>query len=153
MRTSHCITLSIGFLLFAIGCRAPEESTPAGAGGPNEPAQATSESEGPTSSEDEVVHIRGEITRVSPAEPGRSEDDTLGRILVEGTREDDTMYDRASVRVTSGTRILAVHAGDLRVVTFGDLETGQIVEVRFEGGVAESYPVKATAATIVILER
>lgn len=56
--------------------------------------------------------------------------------------------DRASVKVTSDTVVWMLKGG---TGTAADLGAGQMVSVWFDGPVAESYPVQATAADIRIL--
>ncbi len=56
--------------------------------------------------------------------------------------------DRAVVKVTSDTVIWMLKGG---TGTAADLGPGQFVSVWFDGPVAESYPVQATAADIRIL--
>ena len=73
MSGSIRVTLSIGLLVSAVACGVPRESGPDAAAGPVDPAQVTNGIPEPTPSgnnQHEVVHIRGEITRVSPAEAG-----------------------------------------------------------------------------------
>ncbi len=58
--------------------------------------------------------------------------------------------EKAVVTVTTDTRILRQTAGPFENAAFDDLATGQQVAVWFSGPVAETYPVQATAATIVM---
>lgn len=88
--------------------------------------------------------IRGAISSVS-FRPGGS---TLATILVEGRVEPDTQYDKAAVAVTRSTRIRRADGASVPVDALG---AGMQVEVWFTGPVAESYPVQATADTIVVL--
>jgi hypothetical protein len=88
--------------------------------------------------------IRGTITSITPAPSG-------GSILVEapGTAEFD--YDKASVWVTAETKLLRLDAdGKTTRITFDDLAGDQTVDVWFEGPVAESYPVQASAGTVLV---
>ena len=55
--------------------------------------------------------------------------------------------DRASVRLHPGTRVL--HAAGV-AASADDLRVGQDVRAWFDGPVMESYPVQATAGTIII---
>lgn len=102
---------------------------------------------------DAFVHgdadIRGYITDISTTES--DEGGMLGTILIEGEPEEDTGFDKASVRVTRDTRILTETDGETSETTFSDLRMGQYVQAAFTGPVAESYPVQATAAEIVVL--
>jgi hypothetical protein len=105
--------------------------------------------------------------RVPPADPGppsirglvkglsesRSDLDITGFIQVESGPEEDTLYDRALVAVTRKTAFFRVEGGAKTRAAFADLGPGMLVEVWFTGPVAESYPVQATAKTVVILAR
>lgn len=91
--------------------------------------------------------IRGSITNRSPA---NGEGGLLGSILVEGTIEDDTQFDKASIAVTSETKIFEQVGQERQAATFEALQVGQKVEAWFTGPVAESYPVQAVASDIVI---
>ena len=62
--------------------------------------------------------------------------------------EDDTLYDSAIITISSDTKILKENEETEIEV----LEEGLIVEVTFDGPVAESYPVQATAKEITIIE-
>ncbi|MEW6555684.1 MAG: DUF3221 domain-containing protein [Actinomycetota bacterium] len=97
------------------------------------------------------VDIRGYITSISAFEGGQGAG-MLGSVLIEGEFEEDTSFDRASATVTEDTRIFIASGGDRTEAEFSDLEVGQYVEAVFTGPVAESYPVQATAAEIVVLE-
>jgi hypothetical protein len=92
-------------------------------------------------------HIRGVITNKSEGSGS-----VLGTILIEGAIEDDTTYDKASVRVEDDTEIFQEEAdGTLTEATFAQLSEGLQVEAWFTGPVADSYPVQAKGARIVIL--
>jgi hypothetical protein len=71
--------------------------------------------------------------------------------LIEGPIADGTRFDKASVRITSETRIWVQQGAERRPASVEDLADGRQVEARFTGPVAESYPVQATASEIVIL--
>jgi len=60
-------------------------------------------------------------------------------------------YDAAQVAVTGDTEVLARAAdGSVSAAEAEDIAVGTVVEAWFEGPVAESYPVQATAGTVVI---
>ena len=92
----------------------------------------------------EIIGIRGEIKEVYLDE----ENSLVSIFLIEGEIEDDTRYDSASVTVNNNTEIYR----DEEKATIEDLEEGIIVEVVFEGAVAESYPVQGIAKKIKILD-
>ena len=89
--------------------------------------------------------IRGAITSLE----GVSGPKTIGVMLVEGKIEKDTEYDRAYVSATASTDIMEANGTELN---WSDLKEGDRVEAQFIGPVAESYPVQATAKTIVRLK-
>lgn len=92
--------------------------------------------------------IRGSITSRTAAPGG----DLVGSILVEGQVEAGTTFDKATIAVTAKTRIFEQTAQERRPATFDALQMGRTVEAWFDGPVAESYPVQATASDIVILK-
>ncbi len=95
-----------------------------------------------------AVDTRGLITSLRPgSSPGS------GAIRVEGPPRPDVRYAKADVAVLASTRIVArTGAGD-RPAVFADLELGDRVQIRFEGPVSKSWPVRAVARQIVILEK
>jgi len=94
---------------------------------------------------DEPPSIRGTITTVTLGSDG------LGSILVEGPIANGTTFDKASVRVIEDTEILLKGADGWGRFAFDGLAEGDTVEVWFTGPVAESYPVQATAGTLVLI--
>lgn len=96
------------------------------------------------------VDIRGAITHLHSAqgESGKS----LGSVLIEGVKESDTQFDKASVQVTTETKLFIKQGKERRATEFAALKEGQKVEASFSGPVMESYPPQATAAEITILE-
>ena len=93
------------------------------------------------------VDIHGTVTDVQrTATPGG---EVLATVRVEGSKDANTQYDKASIRITRATR-LSVEGSD-RGATLDDLAVGAVVEARFTGPVAESYPVQATAEEVVII--
>ena len=91
----------------------------------------------------EVIDIRGEIKEIYTDE----ENSLVLNFLVEGEKEDDTVYDSASVTIENNTEIYK----DDEKATVDDLVEGIAVEVIFNGSVAESYPVQGTAKKVIIL--
>lgn len=96
--------------------------------------------------------IRGTVTSIHPANPEGQASGLLGSVLIEGSVEADTQFDKAAVTITGQTRIVQQQGQDRRPASFESLAVGQRVQARFTGPAAESYPVQATAAEIVILE-
>lgn len=88
--------------------------------------------------------IEGVVTSVS----GRSDGVT---VLVEANPAETSGSAKASVAVTSGTRVTRrAQSGEVSA-TFRDLVPGLRVEVWFDGPVAMSYPVQGKARTLVIV--
>lgn len=96
------------------------------------------------SKETETIGIRGWIKEIQMDE----EELLIHSILVEGEIEDDTQYDSAYVNITEETKILK----DDKEVNLDVLEEGLMVEVIFDGPVAESYPVQGAAKKIIIID-
>ncbi|PWA09996.1 DUF3221 domain-containing protein [Pueribacillus theae] len=100
-----------------------------------------------TSEKDTGVSIRGTIEEVEELKGVEGK-----QILVEGEKEKDTEYDKASVKVTEDTKVFSLKDGEKVKALMQELQKGLLVEVIFVGSVAESYPVQATASQIIILK-
>jgi len=87
------------------------------------------------------------VTNEAPSIQGRVTEKSSGRILIEEEPLDSSGSAKASVRLTRSTRILR-SSGE--PATIDDLQTGQRVSAWFEGPVAQSYPVQASASAIRI---
>jgi hypothetical protein len=106
---------------------------------------ATSAPEPPSAEPD----IRGVVTSVSGAGDGASFRVVWTNDEAIGAQED---YDAAQVTANADTEILSRAAdGSTASAEIADIAVGTVVEAWFEGPVAESYPVQATAGTIVII--
>ncbi len=88
-----------------------------------------------------VISVRGEITTRSDNPDGSV------TLLVEGEKQEDTEYDKASVTVTGETAILK----NEETASPDALQVGVQIEVEMTGPVAESYPVQGAAAVVRIL--
>ncbi len=94
--------------------------------------------------------IRGVVTSVSGAGEGSAslrvvwtDDAAIGA---------QAGYDAAQVAVNDDTELLSRAAdGSVSDAAVDDISVGIVVEAWFEGPVAESYPVQATAGTLVII--
>jgi len=93
------------------------------------------------------VAIRGEViaTGELPNEKGGS------LMLVEGKKEEDTKYEKASVRVPKSAKVYIMEGEKRKKASPADLKSGQRVEIKFTGEVAEADPVQAEAGEVVIL--
>jgi Protein of unknown function (DUF3221) len=87
--------------------------------------------------------IRGTVTKVNVSVEPRT-------VLVEEKPEESAGSPKASVQLTPETRVLKRAAGEVGRAAPEELAVGQTVSVWFSGPVMESYPVQATAATVVI---
>ena len=103
--------------------------------------------DGSGSGKDQGVSIRGAIIAVGDYQEG------AGRlILVEGSKESDTQYDKASVSVPKKAKMYAMADGKKKKASVSDLKSGQRVEIVFAGPAQETYPVQAEAKEVVILD-
>ena len=91
--------------------------------------------------------INGVITRVERSPGGN---DAIARIVVEENPAEAAGSAKASVRLTTRTRILAGDGPASRPDPLDALVNGARVSVWFTGPVAESYPVQATADVVVV---
>jgi hypothetical protein len=90
------------------------------------------------------IGIRGIIKDINISKDGAN-------ILVEGKIQEDTVYDKASVRINTDTMIQKDNLN--RLFEVSDLKLGDKVEVFFKGPVAESYPVQGTADIVRIITK
>jgi len=72
-----------------------------------------------------------------------------GSLLVE-LEEWNNTSDKFYISVPTGTPLYSYTNNELKRITFGDFQTGQIVEVWFDGPVAESYPAQAKTKQILL---
>jgi hypothetical protein len=144
----------LGLLALLGGCRsAPLSSAQPSVSGTTEPGHHPPMSDPLADAgtvQPQFFGIRGTITLIRLPPPNTATH-SVGSVLIEGVVEADTVYDRASVAVTHQTQIFDQTTVERRAVTFDALQHGQRVQVLFSGPVAESYPVQATAAEIIIL--
>lgn len=101
-----------------------------------------------SSADTERADIRGVIKSVTRS---NAAGEVRGSVLIEGSLEPDTGFDKTSVTVTGKTAVFRREDGTLREASFDSLREGQRVQAAFTGPVAESYPVQATAKSIIIL--
>lgn len=104
----------------------------------------------PAGADEKKVSIRGALASAGAAGEDEKKTGLLGTLLVEGSKDKDTEYDKATVKVTKGTKIYRQVGKELKEASFDDLKGGVKVEIWFQGPVAESFPVQATAGKIVI---
>lgn len=95
--------------------------------------------------------IAGRITSVNRASAQSGNKNLIGSIFVEDERKKGTPLDKASVSVTTETRLSKEEGGTRREAAFDDLQIGVEVRVTFTGAALMSYPVRATAGEIVII--
>jgi hypothetical protein len=90
---------------------------------------------------------RSDVPAGAASFAGRIAAREAGSILLEATSVQPAGSDKAAVRWNAGTHLR--HASGAPA-TEADLQVGRHVRAWFDGPVAESYPVQATAGTIVI---
>ena len=96
---------------------------------------------------DEKIGIRGEITDIKNTRTSNIPNIIL---LVEGSIEKDTMYDKASITVSEKVKV--IRKSNNKELDISSLKVSDKVEVFFAGPVAESYPVQAEAKKILLLQ-
>lgn len=85
------------------------------------------------------IGIRGVVKNINSGKDGAN-------ILVEGSKTEDTMYDKATVHIDIHTIITKDNLK--RLYSASDIKVGDTVEVAFNGSVMESYPVQGTAKSV-----
>ncbi len=102
--------------------------------------------------------ITGTIERIAvftasqeqvPPPPGHGER-SVGILEIKAHPAHPSAYQAASVKVTGETEM--VREKSREKLHFADLEKGMLVKVWFQGPVAESWPVQATAGKIAVVE-
>jgi beta-N-acetylhexosaminidase len=100
--------------------------------------------QGLTGKQDEdKLSIRGTVIKLY-------KNNELVTLFVEGDKEADTEYDKASVTIDKKTVIQDSAKNRLAA---DDIKEGFKVEIIFTGPVRESYPVQATAMKVVVLSK
>lgn len=89
--------------------------------------------------------IQGTITDIAYVDNALMD----GSLLVE-LEEFNATSDKFYISVPAGTPIYSVNNNELKQIAFGDFQNGQIVEIWFDGPVAESYPAQAKAKQILL---
>jgi endonuclease/exonuclease/phosphatase family metal-dependent hydrolase len=100
-----------------------------------------------------AVDISGRIKKITRADvAGASGSNTIfGTLLIDGDDAAKPGFDKAVVRVTTGTSITVIRGEERKPLSFDELRTGDRISARFTPGpVLMSYPVQATAAEIII---
>jgi hypothetical protein len=93
--------------------------------------------------EDEKIGIRGIVKDIVDGKDGYT-------FLVEGSLEEDTQYDKATVTVNRDTKILKNGVDSTTVLDYTEIKEGNTVEVVFNGPVNLSDPVMGVAKNIKI---
>ena len=161
MRNLRLLSILLIFVCLISACSAPAPaqapvSAPEPAQAPTaapatvpEPAPAPSQPTAETPAPAEV-DIRGRVTQARRNGQGEM---PVGTLQVEGALEPGTHYAKATIHVGHQSRVFLGRNG--KPASFSFIHSGDLVEVTFDGPVTEATeanPVKATAATIVILE-
>jgi endonuclease/exonuclease/phosphatase family metal-dependent hydrolase len=98
-----------------------------------------------------AIDLRGRIKKINRADAASGDKEALGTLLIDGTDDVRPGFDKAMVRVTSGTTICIMRNQERTLVSFDALRTGMRITARFTPGpVLMSYPIQATAAEITI---
>ena len=89
--------------------------------------------------------IQGTITEIAYMDNALLD----GSLLVE-LEEWNATSDKFYISVPTGTPLYSFNNNELKQIAFGDFQTGQTVDVWFDGPVAESYPAQARAKQILL---
>jgi hypothetical protein len=90
--------------------------------------------------------IRGTITSVERAQTSVQR----SSLRIEERPDQASGDDKALVTLAEGTLLYERRAGELARITIDSVQTGWLAEAWFEGPVAESYPVQATASLVIV---
>lgn len=90
-------------------------------------------------------------TNSGQKEPASNNGPVAG-FFIQGDSNVNMPFDQASVRITDETKIYKKQGSEMVLVSVDNISAGTVAEVYFEGPIAESYPVQATAGKIVIVE-
>jgi len=71
-------------------------------------------------------------------------------ILVNGVVTNGNQPGNVSVRITNETKILIKDGNKQTSASFGNLQSGQSVDIKFTGPILESYPPQATGSEVII---
>lgn len=100
----------------------------------------------------EKVSARGTVTKVTPAADAAKDRGILVIVRIEGPRDKAVEHEKAVVKVTTKTKLEKMAGGKKVEAKVEDLKEGVKVESVFTGPVLESFPVQATAGSLLILE-
>ena len=89
--------------------------------------------------------IQGTITEIAYMDNALLD----GSLLVE-LEEWNATSDKFYITVPTGIPLYSFNNNELKQIAFGDFQTGQTVDVWFDGPVAESYPAQARAKQILL---
>jgi hypothetical protein len=94
--------------------------------------------------DDGTIGIRGVVKDIVQGKDGIT-------MLVEGKKEQDTAYDKASVTVNMTSVVFRGKTPVTSEFAFSEIKVGDTVEVVFDGPVSQSYPVMGVARTLRIM--
>lgn len=100
---------------------------------------------------EEPVDMKGEVVGVCYPDSQNGTNNTES-VLVQGTMTDSNQTMNISVKISEETIIMEKSAGQRFNSSFGNIQPGQAVEIRFTGPVLQSYPPQTTASQIIILK-
>ncbi|HEY0323374.1 MAG TPA: endonuclease/exonuclease/phosphatase family protein [Pyrinomonadaceae bacterium] len=100
-----------------------------------------------------AVDISGRIKKINRADVADGRNTIFGTLLIDGDDGAKPGFDKALVRVNTGTSIAVIRKEVRNPLSFDELRVGDRVQVRFTPGpVLMSYPVQATAAEITVFK-
>ncbi len=90
-------------------------------------------------------HVRGVIREIYKNE-GK-----ISGVFIVGTKESDTIYDKAIVGITEKTGIYSKINSIYKIISPENLFVGEVAAILFVGPIGESNPVQAYADEIVVI--
>lgn len=97
-----------------------------------------------------IADLVGSVTKVNRPPEDASGTSQGGALLIDGVLADGTRSE-VLVTVTRQSQLIRKTNQGSQGISFKELAEGQNVEVKFDGPVLMSYPLRAQAATITIL--
>jgi Protein of unknown function (DUF3221) len=97
--------------------------------------------------------IYGTASKVKASDDDAKKHGILGSMFVEAPTDAKYAYGKAFVRMTTKTKFQKQNGKLVEDAKFEDIKNGMKLSIWFDGPVAESDPVQATAGTVLIFPK
>lgn len=91
--------------------------------------------------------MTGKIVGVCSADNNSTDGNS---VLVQGLVTSGNQQANVTVRITNDTQISVKNGNQRNTIAFGDLKSGQSVDIQFKGPILQSYPPQASGSQIVV---